>query len=259
MEAGLTKRPAYLIYHWFWKSLDWVYPPACGGCGERGNRWCLKCQNGADQLGIQVCLACGYPSRTLQGCLVCHGKKSPLKALRSWAFFSGSIREALHRLKYKRDMALGEALAQPLIGLYNTLGWGADMILPVPLSSDRLNERGYNQAAFLAQPIALACGVTYASHALKKIRNTPSQVGLSSHQRRENVSGAFWADRACIRGKRVVIVDDLMTTGATLEACGQALLDAGASVVWGLTLARAYYEPAGAIHLSLRSNGRSSE
>jgi competence protein ComFC len=242
--AGLTKRPAYLAYHWFWRSLDWLYPPACGGCGRRGNRWCLKCQNAADQIGNQVCSVCGTPSQTSQVCLACQGKKFPLTALRSWAFFAGPVREALHRLKYKRDMGLGEALAQPLIELYNSLDWEAELILPVPLSQERLKERGYNQATFLAQPIALACGVRYASHALKKIKNTPSQVGLSPKQRRENVSGAFWADQSCIYGKRVVIVDDVMTTGATLEACGQALMAAGASDVWGLTLARAYHDPA---------------
>jgi competence protein ComFC len=243
MEAGLTKRSAYLAYHWFWRSLDWLYPPTCGGCGRKGNRWCLECQNGADRLGSQVCPVCGTPIHSIRVCAACQGKNYLLKALRSWAFFSGPVREALHRLKYKRDMGLGEALAQPLIGLYNSLDWKAELILPVPLSQDRLKERGYNQAWFLAQPIALACGVRYSAHGLKKVKNTLSQVGLSSKQRRENVAGAFWADQSCIKGKRVVIVDDVMTTGATLQACAQAVLDAGASDVWGLTLARAYHDP----------------
>jgi competence protein ComFC len=244
MEAGLTKRPAYLVYHWLWRSLDWLYPPSCGGCGKKGEHWCSDCQNGSEHLGSQVCPICGSPSQASQACLACQNGQKPITALRSWAYFSGPVREALHRLKYKRDVGLGEALARHLIVLYSSLGWRAGVILPVPLSKERLEERGYNQASFLAQPLALACGVPYYSQVLKKVKNTPSQVGLSSRQRHVNVVGAFWADRSFVYGKRVVVVDDVMTTGATLEACGQALLEAGASDVFGITLARANHDPA---------------
>jgi len=109
----------------------------------------------------------------------------------------------------------------------------------VPLSKQRLKERGYNQAAMLAKPLALGLGVPFQPKALQRRRNTRSQVGLSRKERRRNVAGAFWASPDWISGKAVVVVDDVATSGSTLDACAEALWRAGASNVFGLTLARA--------------------
>jgi ComF family protein len=156
--------------------------------------------------------------------------------------FAGPLRNALHRLKYQRDVALGDALAGPLISLLEGLNWAVDLVAPVPLSASRQAERGYNQAAFLARPLALAAGLSYKSLALRKIRETPSQVGLSVGQRRDNVRGAFLANPGIVRDKRVLVIDDVITSGATLEACAQALFEGGASRVYGLSLARAVHQ-----------------
>lgn len=242
MEAGLVKRPAYLAYHWFWQSLDWLYPPACGGCGCKGQRWCLGCQKQVEILGSQVCPQCGSPQADRQLCPACRDKTDIRLIIRSWALFTGPVRQAVHRLKYRRDMGLGEALAQPLIKTLVSLGWHEDLILPVPLSPARLKERGYNQVALLARPLALACNFHYLPRALNRVRETQSQVGLSRRQRKENVAGAFRAEPALVRGKRVLVIDDVMTTGATLEACAYALLTAGALSVKGLTLTRAIHD-----------------
>jgi len=163
----------------------------------------------------------------------------PYTALRSWAVFSGPLRQALHRLKYARDIALGETLAQPLIELFLNLGWQVDLVVPVPLSRARHEERGYNQAALLARPLALACGLSYRPKTIQKTRETLSQVGLTKSGRRDNVKDAFFAPSSQVQGKRILVIDDVTTSGATIEACAQALTVGGAERVYGLTLARA--------------------
>ncbi|MBN2548614.1 MAG: ComF family protein [Anaerolineales bacterium] len=153
------------------------------------------------------------------------------------------MRKAIHRLKYDGDMSLGDILSRYLISMYKSLGWQVDMIAPVPISPARRAQRGYNQAALLAFPLALGIGVEYTSDALEKVRETPTQVGLDGAQRRQNVAGAFEARPAIVQGKRVLIVDDVMTSGATLETCSQALVEAGACQVYGLTLGRVIGAP----------------
>jgi ComF family protein len=116
--------------------------------------------------------------------------------------------------------------------------WEVDFLIPVPLSAGRLAERGYNQAALLARPLALATGLPYRPQALWKVRETPTQVGLTASGRRVNVKDAFQADPALSSGARVLVIDDVTTSGATLEACAEALRCSGARQVFALTLAR---------------------
>jgi ComF family protein len=143
------------------------------------------------------------------------------------------------RLKYNRDMGLGESLAQHLIDTYRHTGWQVDLVSPVPISAQRMKERGYNQAGLLAMPLAWSIGVPYQPEVLRKFRETRSQVGLTAHQRAENVADAFEAIPALVRNKRILVIDDVTTTGSTIRACAKALRSAGASAVFGLTLARA--------------------
>lgn len=187
-----------------------------------------------------MCPHCGYtPAHAV--CENCrrHPLPAALHSLRSAAWFEGPLRQALHHLKYQRDIPLGDTLAEWLCALYRREGLAADLIAPVPLSPQRLRERGYNQADLLARPLAEGTGVPYAPRALTRPRHTLSQVGLSAAERRQNVAGAFAADRRAVAGRQVVVVDDVCTTGATLAACAEALQAAGAARVWGLTLARA--------------------
>jgi len=172
-------------------------------------------------------------------CARCRGQQSLFYAARSVAPYTGSIRNAIRQLKFAGDMALGEALARPMIDLLDKLEWGVDLVVPVPAGSARRKIRGYNQAALLALPLALGCGLPYRPKALKKVKDTPTQVGLSAAERRDNVRDAFQAAGDLAAGKRILVVDDVMTSGATLNACAQALLHQGALQVYGLTLARA--------------------
>jgi ComF family protein len=119
------------------------------------------------------------------------------------------------------------------------LDWETDFITAVPISIARRAQRGYNQAALLALPLALGSGIPYRPRALTKLRETRTQVGLTVLQRRENVAQAYQANSRLVKEKRVLVVDDITTSGATIEACAMALLQSGAHCVYGLTLAHA--------------------
>jgi competence protein ComFC len=238
-EAGVRVRPAYLIYRFYWQALDSLFPPLCAGCGKRGKTWCQTCAASICRLSDPICERCGEPLENGRVCRKCEGHPPVYCALRSCAEFRGPLREAVHHLKYQRNLGLGEALCQTLVERYRATGWTVDLVAPVPLGKVRLKERGYNQADLLARPFALASGLRYAPHAVWRARETASQVGLGAAERRENVAGAFQANRNAVYGRRVLVIDDVATTGATISACASALLAAGAEAVWGLTLARA--------------------
>jgi ComF family protein len=153
------------------------------------------------------------------------------------------LRHAIHQLKYYGDLALGEALARPMIDLYSELHWQVDLVVPVPLGIARRAERGYNQASLLAWPIALSCDLSYRPKALRRWRETPSQVGLNMLERRLNLLDAFQARPDLVDGKAVLLVDDVTTTGATMQACALALRKAGVDRIYGLTLARTAFQP----------------
>ncbi len=230
---------SYPLYRLAWSGLDWLFPPECGGCGKPGTRWCSSCQQAIVQITEPFCRKCGTPLAATGSCTRCSNESPPYRYLRSWLVFDFPIRQALHKLKYRRDVGLGDALAAQLAGYVASLGWPLDAIVPVPLGGKRLRERGYNQTALIARPLALALGLDYRPVALRRTRETSSQVGLSALERRENVRGAFWADAKLVRGKTILVLDDVATTGSTLSSCAEALFSAGAKDVFALTVARA--------------------
>lgn len=235
---SIQTRLALKLYQSMWAGLDWVYPPVCGGCEAPGTRWCAHCAAQVARIQGPICPRCGEMQAGSTLCENCRLAPPPFAVLRSWAMFNGALRNAIHRLKYKQDMALADALSRPLIRFFQRLQWQLDLALPAPLSRQRLQERGYNQADLLARPLAWACELTYAPQALQKVRHTRPQVGLRAAERLQNVVGSYQANPALVAGRRVLIIDDVATTGATLSACAAALLEAGAQVVYGLTLAR---------------------
>lgn len=126
-----------------------------------------------------------------------------------------------------------------MVEFVTSLDWNVDMLIPVPLGKARLKERGYNQVALVARPLAYELGIEYAPRGLKKIRETRSQVGLNASQRKENVREAYQADPSVVTRTSILLMDDVATTGSTVAACTGALLSAGASEVYALTIARA--------------------
>ena len=178
---------AYRVYRLLWEVLDWIYPPICGGCGLQGARWCPECSKVTMEIKPPICPICGNPNLTSTPCQRCQSSQPFYKSLRSYTIFAGPIREAIHRLKYQRDVGLGEALAQPMITSITKLNWSLDIITSVPLGLVRFKERGYNQATLLARPIALFLKVPFSSQVLSRNRETRTQVGLTVKERKENM------------------------------------------------------------------------
>jgi ComF family protein len=161
--------------------------------------------------------------------------------VRAAALFEEPLRGAIHRLKYENSPELGEVLARYLVAAFARPEWRAlpapiDAVAPIPLHRQRLAERGYNQSALLAAGLARASGLPVFPEWLERHRETRAQVGLNAEERRLNVADAFRANPA-VAGKRLLLVDDVFTTGATMAACAHAALAAGASAVYGLALA----------------------
>jgi len=149
------------------------------------------------------------------------------------------MREAIHRLKYSNSQDLAAPLGEMMVSYWQDVHLSADVIVPVPLHVRRLRERGYNQAALLARELGKGVGLPVLENALIRVRETSPQVDLNAEDRKENVRGAFHCPDDRLAGNRVLLGDDVYTTGATLEACSLALKQRGVRTVWALTLARA--------------------
>jgi ComF family protein len=155
------------------------------------------------------------------------------------ALHTGPLRNALHTLKYRENTPLSQAFAQ-LMAQHWPLPFPADAVLmPVPLSSERMRERGFNQAEVLAWELGAERNLPVAANVVRRVKHTRSQVGLSGAERIDNVAGAFAVDTDSAQDLSVIIIDDVCTTGATLGACANALLQGGAKQVWAYTLTRA--------------------
>lgn len=161
----------------------------------------------------------------------------PLQGVRAAGHLSGPLREAIHSFKYKGWRVLASTLGEILYDCWSAEPWPVDVIVPVPLHSQRLRERGYNQSSLLARELARHTALPIVERTLLRILPTPPQVGLNATQRAENLHDAFCCVNDSLTGLSVLLVDDVLTTGATLRACAQALLRGNARVVWGLTLA----------------------
>ena len=231
--------PAYSLYRLLWSGLDLLFPPVCGGCGKSGSRWCDTCQQNLPKLSEPVCDVCGIPLDAAGLCADCQRVRPRFNALRSWSAFDAPVRNALHRLKYRQDVGLGDALAVHLSEFVASLNWPIDLIVPVPLGRKRLQERGYNQVGLIARPLALSMRIAYVPHALSRVRETRTQVGLTKLERRDNVRGVFRAEGKHVKVRTVLLMDDVATTGSTLSSCAEAFYAVGARDVFALTVSRA--------------------
>lgn len=233
------------LLKWAWRAYRWgidlVLPPQCVECGKVGLWLCVPC---AQQIPLWVapqCPRCGRPWEGEGLCSICREAPLQVAPIRSAFLFQDEIRDVLHALKYRGG---GHQVIRPLtsqmVAAWQRAKLDSDLLVPVPLYPRREAKRGYNQADLLARALGKALDVPVASRLLRRSRATISQTKLDREQRRKNVSGAFtYTADVPLHGIKLTLVDDVATTGSTLEACADVLLAHGAERVSAFTLARA--------------------
>lgn len=226
--------------------LDLIYPPQCPGCGRVGVLFCERCRWQVQVYPTDVCIRCGQPLLVRGLCPACASGAAPLDAVYPATVFVHPIRQAIHAFKYEGVRDLAGPLAEWLAAAWQSHGLAADLIAPVPLHRKREAERGYNQSALLARELGQRVGVPVAPAELVRTVQTRPQVGLSRAERRANTADAFRC-AGKVTDLRIVLIDDVCTTGATLEACAAQLKAAGAAQVVGLTVARPSHEISSAV------------
>jgi ComF family protein len=220
-------------------TLDLLFPPRCLGCGDWDSFLCPRCKESLPKLKPPYCTLCGAPLDRGNLCPQCAEKPLAIDGIRSPFLYQGLVRDAIHSLKYGRLKALAQPLSQLLFEYLSSHPLPADTLLPVPLHPKRIRERGYNQSSLLARELGRLIHLPVIENSLFRLRNTPPQVRLTSaEERHANVQGAFECKGQELYGKHILLIDDVCTTGATLNACALALKGAGVISVWGLTLAR---------------------
>lgn len=244
---ALAKRALALLRESGTVLLDLIYPPRCPGCGRVGFALCEVCQARIEPVPGPACLRCGHPVDSECLCPTCRATPSSLDRITASAVFAPPLREAIHHLKYSNARALAGPLGAHMASYWRQHGLTADAIVPVPLHKSRLAERGYNQSLLLARAVSHATGIPLAEKMVVRCKATQQQALLGAAARRENVKDAFEC-RGHPAGLDIALLDDVCTTGSTLEACAAALKAAGAARVWAFTLARARWDPQHAGH-----------
>jgi competence protein ComFC len=227
-----------------------VFPSLCRVCGrlleKAGERVvCRSCLDALAPRRSGFCVCCGdFFDGVAEPhlCLECLTSRPPYALHRSCAVYEGNLREIILLLKYRGYRVLGRDLARFALkaaGRHEDLWWGLDAIIPVPLHPKRKRERGFNQAEVVAREIGRAQGLPVLSRVLRRVKNIPAQTSLEAADRKRNVSGAFAVRQpAALKGRVVLLVDDVYTTGSTVKECCRTLRRAGARSVRVLTLAR---------------------
>ena len=201
----------------------------------------MLCASCADVLPIADgarCMRCWMPVEAeAEVCSHCLVAPPVFECVRAVYVMEDGARQLVHQLKYEGMTSLAEPMGVRLAGL---VGLGGDLVVPVPLHGGRLRSRGYNQSALLGKTLAQTVGLPFDDSAARRVRATkPLAKSMNRAERRAIVTGAFAGVSARVEGRRIVLVDDVVTTGATLDSCARALLDAGAVSVRCLTFARA--------------------
>ncbi len=218
--------------------LEFVFPSRCLGCERNGSFLCDACIEVLPRADSPRCWACWRPQNKFELCRECCAAPPPFESLRSAFVYQGTVPHLVRGLKYRGMTALAEPMAGLLAETALEFDMEADLIVPVPLSGLRHRTRGYNQASELAKHLGRELDVPMRPRAVERVRNTPPQArSADAAQRRRNVQGAFRSEDPAVESNRILLIDDVTTTGATLAACADALNRAGAQSVACLTFA----------------------
>lgn len=226
--------------HW---TLDFALPPRCPGCGlivDDVHSFCHECWKQVEFLGNSGCRTCGLPLQAtdIDECAACLAAPPRIARIRSAVAYDEISRGLAIRLKYGRKVAIARTMARYMAPLVEARD-GDRVLIPVPLHRTRLWRRGFNQSALVARELSRRLNIDTDLFALRRIRPTPPLKGMSPLQRRRTVAGAFKvSDRARVQGKTVILIDDVLTTGSTAEACAGTLKRAGAQRVELISWAR---------------------
>ena len=190
-----------------------------------------------------LCPKCGRPQASGIVCPSCRQRQTEIDGIRSLFHFDEVIRNAIHQLKYHNLKAISPCLAELLAGYLQSNPLPGEALVPVPLHPQRLKERGYNQSGLLAQELGKLTNLPVIEDCLIRVKQALPQVRTSNREERQkNVANAFACRDDRVNDKGIILIDDVCTSGATLESCAAALKSKGAISVWGLTLAREIYK-----------------
>jgi ComF family protein len=222
------------------KLADLFFPPVCASCKSVGELLCVECRQKISWVLEPVCPRCGRSqSKVVDECKGCSQNPIPLQQVRTAVYYEGPVAEVVKQFKYEGYFGLASPLAELMLAAWPRWKQPVDLVVPIPLHTARYRERGYNQSELLARVLEGHLDWRIEPGALKRVRRTRPQVGLNMAERRSNVSGAFIADAALVQGKKILLIDDVRTTGATLVSAAEVLLDAGAKSVSAYCLAGA--------------------
>ena len=218
--------------------LDALYPLECAGCGGSGKIICDRCAENLPLLAPPYCRVCAAYSE-FELCQACAQSGRQFDGVRAPYRYEGSIRQAILALKYGGIKAAAPQLGDMLADYLEANPLPGDLVAPVPMHTSRRRERGYNQAELLARRVAGRCDIPYQADLLARTRRVDPQAGMTSAaSRATNVADSVVVSPDNeVSGRQVILVDDVATTGSTLNACSAALKEAGAATVWCLTIA----------------------
>jgi competence protein ComFC len=223
-------------------AVDSFFPRRCVGCGKVGGFLCPECLGKLPRLLSPLCPNCGRPQASGIVCPDCRQRQTEIDGIRSPFRFDEVIRKAIHQLKYRNLKAISPCLAELLADYLRSNPLPGEALVYVPLHPRRLRERGYNQCSLLAGELGKRIDLPVIEDCLIRVKQAQPQVRAADvEERRRNVADAYVCRDERVSGKQIILIDDVCTSGATVESCAAALKSKGAASVWGLTLARESY------------------